>query len=118
MGPNATTRLALQHSTVRPVITDLHLCGWLGAASPGDILQYHRGFVLIDRDPQLSRLRKHDREELNRMCRRAHWAAERGLAHLLQRRHGEYDYGYLIVARPRPKAMSITLLAELGAEAA
>jgi hypothetical protein len=98
--------------------TEMGLCGWLGQAEPGDVLQYHRGFLPIDRDAQQSRLGKQERDELIRMCGRALWAAERGFAHLLQRRHGECDYSYLIVARPRPKAVAATLLAALEQEAA
>lgn len=98
--------------------TEMELCGWLGQAEPGDVLQYHRGFLPIDRDPQQSRFGKQDRDELVRKCGRAYWAAERGLAHLLQRRHGECDYSYLIVARPRTKAIAATLLAALDREAA
>lgn len=98
--------------------TEMELCGWLGQAEPGGVLQYHRGFLPVDRDAQQSRLGKQDRQALIRMCDRAHWAAARGLAYLLQRRHGECDYSYLIVARPRPNAMSATLLAALDREAA
>lgn len=98
--------------------TEMGLCGWLGQAEPGDVLQYHRGFLPVDRDPQQSKLSKQNREALMRMCDRAHRAAERGLAHLLQRRHVECDYSYLIVARPRPNAMAATLLATLQQDAA
>jgi hypothetical protein len=103
---------------VRVCFTEIELCGWLGQASPGDILQYHRGFLAIDREPMHGRLPKNDRDELIRMCRRAHWAAEQGLAHLVQRRHGDGDYSYLMIARPRPKAMAATLLAALEQKAA
>lgn len=103
---------------VRLRCSEMELCGWLGQASPGDVLQYHRGFILVDRDPIHERLPKKDREELARLSARAHWAAERGLAHLLQRRHGECDYSYLIIARPRSKAAAATILATLEQEAA
>lgn len=103
---------------VRLRYTEIELCGWLGQASPGDTLQYHRGYLAIDRDPIHERLPKKDREELGRLSDRAHWAAERGLAHLLQRRHGECDYSYLIIARPRSKAAAATILATLEQEAA
>jgi hypothetical protein len=89
---------------VRLRYTEMELCGC--------------GFILLDRDPIHERLSKKDREELARLSARAHWAAERGLVHLLQRRHGECDYSYLIVARPRPKAVSATILATLEQEAA
>ena len=103
---------------VRLRYTEMELCGWLGQASPGDVLQYHRGFLAIDREPHSERLPQKERTELIRMCSRAHWAAERGLVHLLQRRHGEGDYSYLLIARPRPKTAAVSLLTLLASEAA
>ncbi len=103
---------------VRVCYTEIELCGWLGQAPPGDILQYHRGFLALDREPHHARMAKKDRDELIRMCRRAHWAAEQGLAHLVQRRHGDGDYSYLMIARRHPQSMSATLLASLGEDAA
>lgn len=118
MYPNATTRLALPHSTVRPAITEIELCGWLGAASPGDVLEYHRGFLALDREPHVRRLPAQDRAELVRMAGRALWAAERGFAHLVQRRLGPDDFSYLIIARPRTKRADVSFLALLASEAA
>lgn len=36
-------------------ISKTGLCGWLGAAAPGDSLVYYRGHLAIDRDPTSSR---------------------------------------------------------------
>jgi len=105
-------------SPVRLRYTEMELCGWLGQASPGDVLQYHRGFLAIDREPHSHRLPQNERTELIRMCSRAHWAAERGLVHLVQRRHSECDYSYLLIARPRPKTPAVSLLSLLASEAA
>lgn len=103
---------------IRLHLTEVELCGWLGQASPGDILEYHRGFLALDREPHAGRLSAKDRAELVRMAGRAHWAAERGLAHLVQRRYGPDDYSYLLIARPRPKTADVSLLALLASEAA
>jgi hypothetical protein len=94
---STTTRLP----TIQPKLTEIDLCGWLGQASPGESIEYHRGFLAVDTIPYGSRLPEKHRVELGRIARRAWWASERGLAHLIQWRHGPDDYSYIIVARPR-----------------
>jgi hypothetical protein len=79
-------------------ITDPDLCRWLAYAKPGQTLEYFRGFIAVDRDPNGCRLREEDRGELNRVADRARAAANVGSACLLQRRYGPNDFGYLIVA--------------------
>jgi DNA-directed RNA polymerase specialized sigma24 family protein len=100
--------------TVRLVLNEVELCGWLGQAEPGDVLEYYRGFLVVDAIPHGSRLPEKDRLELGRIARRAWWASERGLAHLIQRRHGPDDYSYIIIARPRSKPPSELLSAEVA----
>ena len=85
----------------RVLITEVAMCKWLGAACPGDILQYHHGVLALDTTPDGSRLSAEDRAELCRVARRAMWAWEKGLAHLVQRRHGPDNYSYLLIARRR-----------------
>jgi hypothetical protein len=85
------------------IITEADLCHWLGAAVPGDTLVYHRGFLPLDVVPRADRLAERERKELVRVARRAMWAADKGLVHLVQRRHGPEDASYLLIARPRPK---------------
>jgi hypothetical protein len=62
----------------RPRVSEIELCAWVAQAEPGAVLEYHRGYL-------------------------AHDLAERGLVHLVQRRHGPEDYSYFAVARPRAK---------------
>ncbi len=83
-------------------LSEIDLCGWLGQAEPGETLEYYRGYLVIDAIPHGSRLPEQDRAELTRVARRALWAADRGIAYLVQRRHGPDDYSYLVIARPRP----------------
>lgn len=99
-------------------ITETELCGWLGQAAPGDRLVYHRGFLALDCAPTSGRLLERERGELLRVARRALFAAENGLAHLVQRRNGPDDFTYLLIARPRPKTARGSILAILAAEAA
>lgn len=104
-----TTRLP----SVRLRLNEPELCAWLGQATPGEVLEYHRGFLALDRYPFMSRLSDRERAELIRLSKRAFWAAEQGLAHLVQHRHGPDDYSYLVVARPRLKRPHVRSLSEL-----
>lgn len=110
--------IAPRFPVVRKPLTEIDLCGWVGQAAPGDMLEYHRGFLALDTIPQGSRLADRERAELAGVARRAWWAAERGLIHLVQRRHGSDDYSYLAIARPKPKQASVSLSSLLLAEVA
>ncbi len=103
---------------VRLQLTEASLCGWLGQAAPGDTLTYHRGSLPHDRTPHTSRLSDSDRAELGRITSRTVWAFEQGLVHLLQRRHGDEDYSYYLIARPRSSKVAASLTTLLVAEAA
>lgn len=81
-------------------ISEADFCTWLGSATAGDRLEYHRGHLVIDRDA--SWLGAAERNELNKVARRAMWAAKLGLVHLIQRRHAPHDYSYIAVACTRP----------------
>jgi hypothetical protein len=99
-------------------ITEINLCGWIGQAQPGAMLEYHRGLLALDVSPQGKRFSDDDRAELARVARRAWWASEKGLVHLVQRRHGADDYSYLVIARPKPRQPQVPLSSVLLAEAA
>lgn len=85
----------------RLVIDEKELCRWLGSASPGDVVDYHHGFLALDTICHSGRLSEWDRAELVRVARRAYWAMEKGFVHLLQRRNGPDDFTYLAVAGRR-----------------
>src|SRR6266446_257572 len=91
--PIAATRLP---------IAEIDFCAWLGQAVPDDALEYFRGFLALDISCGSRTLGEADRKELARVARRAWWAAEHGLVHLIQRRHGPDEFSYLAVARRRP----------------
>jgi hypothetical protein len=99
-------------------LTEPDLCGWLGRAKPGDVVEYHRGFLAIDLWAHGSRFTERERHELMNISRRAWWAAVQGLAHLVQRRNGPEDFSYLAVARRKPKRPPVLLLSLNGREAA
>jgi len=85
------------------VPTEEDLCGWLATAMPGDAAIYHRGQLVVDRSPSISRLTDADRARLAALAGRVMTAAKAGRVHLIQRRHGEDDYTYCLIARACPK---------------
>lgn len=83
-------------------LTELALERWVRDAMPGDQLAYHRGFLAVDTSMTESKLSVPVRRELQRIAGAALAAALQGKVHAVQQRHGESDYIYLLIARPRP----------------
>jgi hypothetical protein len=63
-------------------------------------------------------LPEQERTALQRLAARAWKLAELGLADIVQRRHGDEDYAYILVARRRPRRAASAILPMLLAEAA
>ena len=106
-------------SSRKAALNELQLCMWLDGAAPGDTLEYYRGFLAKDvwKGPA-QRLKEPERIVLDRLASRARWAAERGFAHLVQRRIAPEQFSYLLIARPRaPFAQSPLACIELAAAA-
>jgi hypothetical protein len=101
--------------TVRPAqcLSEMDLAGWIGAAAPGDRIEYHRGFLAVDIVPVISRLPDHERRTLKTMAARAWWASEQRLVHLVQQRLGHDRFAYIAIARPKPKRADVSLAALL-----
>jgi hypothetical protein len=95
-------------------VTEIDFCAWLSQAAPGEAIEYHSGFLVLDVDPRITSLGNADRLELIQVAARALWASDKGLVHLVQRRLGENRFSYLAIARPRPDTptLSSLLLAE------
>jgi len=100
------------------VLDDIQFCAWLGQASPGDTIEYHRGLLALDANIDSQTPASDARRELARVARIAWRAAEKGLVHLVQRRCGPDDYSYLAIARPRTDrdtaSLSTFLLQEIA----
>ena len=98
----------------KPLVTEMDLWAWLSQAAPGDALEYHRGFLVLDIDPRIGGLPLAECVELAQLASRARWAERRRLVHLVQRRLGDSRFSYLAIARERPQtpALSALLLAE------
>ena len=99
-------------------LSEIEFCAWVAQAAPGDRLEYHRGFLVLDVFPMFSKLSNAARAALRGLGSRAFWAAELGLVHLVQERVGPDQFAYIAVARRKPKAaagaLSELLLAEQG----
>ena len=50
-------------------LSEMDFAGWVGAAAPGDRLEYHRGFLAVDTIPMISKLPETDRATLKQTCR-------------------------------------------------
>jgi hypothetical protein len=85
------------------LLDEAALTAWFSAAAAGDRIEYWRGFLAVDANPTGSKLEPDDRRQLGRVAARAFRLAEQGKAHLIQKRHSDADYSYLLVVRPRPR---------------
>ena len=99
-------------------VTDVEFCAWIAQAEPGDLLEYHRGTLAIDRLPVMSKLPRAECDRVDVLADRAFAAAGHGLVHLVQRRLGTDRFSYLAIARPKPRKADASLSALLLAEAA
>jgi hypothetical protein len=100
------------------LVNAIQFGSWLAQASTGDKLEYHRGLLAMDASQCSQSFDGHRRCELNRVARRAWWAAEEGLVHLVQRRNGPDNFSYLAIARLQadeiPQSLSSVLLKEVA----
>ena len=76
--------------------------GWLRAAHPGSRITYHRGHLCVDRAPRPDAADAEARAALNRLAGQAMRAADRGLVHLVQQRHGDAKFSYLAIRTRAP----------------
>lgn len=99
-------------------ITEVEFCAWLTQAAPGDVLEYHRGFLGLDRTPFGSTMDTDARHELTRVSARAMRLVEQGMIHLVQRRLGPDRFSYLAIARPRTGTAPMSFAILMTEEAA
>jgi hypothetical protein len=104
--------------TTRPRLSEIELCGWLSQAEPGETIEYHRGFLGIDRTPFGQPMSISARDDLNCVAARAMRLAEQGLLHLVQRRLGDDSFSYLAVARTRRIGAALSFSTLFAEEAA
>ena len=78
-------------------LTEEASCHWLASALVGQAIQYHEGFLLLDRSESGSALSTKDRHRLHAVARRMWIAAELGLVHLFSVRVADCHYRYIAV---------------------
>jgi len=104
----ATGQVAAYCATVWPQpFTEIEFCAWLGQATPGDRLVYHRGFLGID--ATATTVPEEERLQLETLATAAYRAFEAGFVDLVQRRLGVNDFAYIAIARTRPQNTPIPL---------
>lgn len=99
-------------------LTGIDLCAWIAQADPGDVLEYHRGALSIDRLQSMSTLPRAECDRVDLLADRAFAAAGQRLVHLVQHRLGPDRFSYLAIARPKLRGAEAALSAVLLAEAA
>lgn len=100
------------------VMNEVALTAWLSRAVPGETIEYHRGFLGIDRTPLGQPISPDDRGHLIRIAECAMRLAEQSLVHLVQRRLGADTFSYLAVARARPAGAALSFSTLIVEEAA
>ena len=98
--------------SVTPQTTDIGLLAWLNQAKPGDAIEYHRGFLALDRSRESSALSEDDRQALRRLANLAMRLSDRGLIDLVQRRICRDRFSYIAIARKRNRELFQFLDAE------
>jgi hypothetical protein len=98
--------------SVASVSADIGLLAWLNQTEPGDALEYHRGFLALDRSVRTPAMSEDDRIALCQMANLAMRLANRGLIDFVQRRIARDCFSYLAVARSRDCELSQFLEAE------
>ena len=88
---------------------------WLKTARPGSLIEYHRGHLCVDRQPKLDDPDSEVRAELHRLAVRVLRAADQGLVHLVQRRRGPEDFGYLAIKTGKTPRSNHTTACPRGA---
>lgn len=93
-----------EHATTPPSEWDAdRFCDWLASALPGDRIEYHRGFLSMDRTAATRRLPEPSRRHLEQLAGVVLEFAQNRRVHLIQRRLGDDQYSYIAVktgARP------------------
>jgi hypothetical protein len=100
---NAAIPFPTVRETYSPRISEFELRAWAIHAQPGDVLEYHRGFLAIDRTPLGPPMSDEERSALARTGAVAMRLASEGGVHLVQRRLGPGSCSYLAIARRRPR---------------
>lgn len=97
---------AVQSHDARIGVTSVPLdetvfCTRVFEAKPGERIEYHRGFLALDRMQQGRHADRQMHGAVARTADRAFTLAEKGAVHLVQKRLAPECFSYLAVVRPR-----------------
>ena len=96
---------------------------WVFHGRPGDVCAYHHGFLVVDRDPGVSRLSAPARQALTAVADLALAFAEAGRVLLVQERRGDGVYRCLAVIASqqrhaaRPMSRPIAIIPQVQSDA-
>ena len=85
------------------LLDEVVLCDRVFEAEPGERIEYHRGFLGLDRSPLGRHADRQTRSTISRTADRAAVMAEKGLVHLVQKRLGPECFSYFAVVRRRQR---------------
>jgi len=111
--PRARRKPKPQMIPCKLCMRDVEFLAWVAQAEPGDRLEYHRGFLVVDVESITSTPSETDRKALGDLAQKARGVFELGLVHLVQKRLATDRFSYIAIARPKPK--SKTAAASLSA---
>jgi hypothetical protein len=95
-GDAARSNHIVRSRLTKPV-SEIIFCDWMATARVGEVFEYHRGFLTVDRSETHSRLGPKERAMLHAVARRAWIACEMGIVHLVSQRITDQCYRYLAV---------------------
>ena len=98
-------------------ISEIKFCAWVAQAEPGELLEYHRGSLSLDRGYPEQKNKDPNQVQIDEMSARVFCLAERGFLHLLQKRIGDACFSYLAIVRPCPDGQSINFSTLMNEEA-
>ena len=78
-------------------LTEAASCDWIANALVGQSIQYHEGFLMMDRSDTGSGLPAKERNRLHSVARRMWIACELGLVHLFSLKVADGHYRYIAV---------------------
>lgn len=98
---NAAASISPTNPVTLTPLDEAMLCARVFEAEPGERIEYHRGFLGVDRSPLGQHADRQTRSTISRTADRAFALAENGAVHLVQKRLAPDCFSYLAVVRPR-----------------
>jgi hypothetical protein len=100
--PGGSYQIKLFNKVYRPSapVTELIFCDWFVDAAAGDAIEYHVGFLSLDRSTLLTGADRLEQKRVNALAYRVWKCCEAGLVHLYSQRINEGVYSYLAIRTP------------------